>query len=448
MDTLFIIALCTIPFDNLFFAPSRGWATISPILFFIYLVLHWKSIKINKKVLLFLTIIMIWQVILLFIYGFNFDAFIDSLETIALGITFYYALYLRYTVYKNDPNRDGKYLYIAYLLSFIYGLIKLTPLAGMLSILEKRTYARLAFSFTEPSFISLHVFGVLFLFTYLVTDEKLANKMITLGICFLGLSMVKNSSSRCIIDVGVFFILFVVSAIVRYKKYMVRNLLIFILCLACVPLLIKQFPRIGSIINAGIYGDASLASRWFRGNAAIKGLELNPLGLLFGFGIGNIYIPFGDGYSLALSQYRNSYLSEVLGLAGTTNITSLYILPLKMIIEFGLVVFLIASKLLISKKKSIDGFVLVMTIWLYIQFDSYAFYSIWLITFIIVNQRNMNLGTSYFQRINDMIKVRVVGGAKLAEDYFAYIFSYLDIVFNRLSKNVSYCSLSKREVVV
>lgn len=410
MDRLFIIALCTIPFDNLFFAPSRGWATISPILFFTYAVLNGKKIKIRKKALFSIVILVVWQMALVTLHGINGGAFIDSLETLTLGIVFYYALHIRYIVYKKDPNRDGYYLYKAYVLSFIYGLMKLTPLAGILSVLEKRTYDRLAFSFTEPSFISLHVFGVLFLFTYLVTNDKLANKMITLGMLFLALSMIKNSSSRCIIDVGMFFLLFVVSAIIRYKKYVIRNFSIFFLSLVSIPILIEKFPRIGNIVRMGIYGDASLASRWFRGNAAMQGLKVSPLGFLFGFGMGNIYIPFNAGYSSALAQYRNAYLSEVKGLAESTNITALYILPLKIIIEFGFVVLLIGIMVLFLRKQTIDGFVLIMTIWIYMQFDSYAFYAIWMMTFIIVNQKSIDVGKSYFQRINEMIRIREGGG--------------------------------------
>lgn len=37
---LFLLGLATIPFDNLPFAPTRGWAAISPIIFWAYCVFN------------------------------------------------------------------------------------------------------------------------------------------------------------------------------------------------------------------------------------------------------------------------------------------------------------------------------------------------------------------------------------------------------------------------
>ena len=58
LNILFKLAVFLIPFDNLFFAPSTGWATISPILFFIYVFFNIKylgrvlSLEVNKGILI------------------------------------------------------------------------------------------------------------------------------------------------------------------------------------------------------------------------------------------------------------------------------------------------------------------------------------------------------------------------------------------------------------
>lgn len=42
MDIIFKIGIFLLPFENFFFAPSSGWATISPLVFVIYILLIFK----------------------------------------------------------------------------------------------------------------------------------------------------------------------------------------------------------------------------------------------------------------------------------------------------------------------------------------------------------------------------------------------------------------------
>ena len=39
-DIIFYIAIFLLPFENFFFAPSSGWATITPIILAIYILLN------------------------------------------------------------------------------------------------------------------------------------------------------------------------------------------------------------------------------------------------------------------------------------------------------------------------------------------------------------------------------------------------------------------------
>ena len=70
---LFQLGLILIPFDNLVFAPSRGWATVSPIIFFIYIFINIKNISfvlnLEKKALITAAFIAVYQAVLLCING-------------------------------------------------------------------------------------------------------------------------------------------------------------------------------------------------------------------------------------------------------------------------------------------------------------------------------------------------------------------------------------------
>ena len=172
MNIIFKLAVFLVPFDNLFFAPSAGWATISPFLFFIYVFFNIKylrkviSLEINKVI--FIGFCFIYSLFLYLFNGINISNVIDSLVTILLGIIFYFALIIRYKLLGNDKNKDLKILLTGYTLSFFYGVIKYIALEFNLSFIlsfynaiEKRYYDRVAFSFTEPSFISIHIFGMI-----------------------------------------------------------------------------------------------------------------------------------------------------------------------------------------------------------------------------------------------------------------------------------------------
>ena len=59
-DIIFDIGLFFVPFENFFFAPSAGWAAISPIIFFVYLMVNIKYmgfiIKKYKNILILIAL--------------------------------------------------------------------------------------------------------------------------------------------------------------------------------------------------------------------------------------------------------------------------------------------------------------------------------------------------------------------------------------------------------
>lgn len=420
----FLLGLFLIPFDNLFFAPVSGWATIAPFAFFLYVLFRFNKIgKVlakEKNVLVFIIVIFCLQFIMQLLNGINISTFIDACGTFILGLVFYLAMILRYEVLKKDFNKDAKVLYIAYVVSFIYGLIRLLALKvfnGLIPIfevIEKRTYDRLAFSFTEPSFIGMHIFGVLLLYTYFVSDIKMAKKMIKLGCLFLIVAVLGESGTRCIVDIVAFMGLFFLKIIIKERKRIFRNLVVIISGMGIFKLLVDKSSRLQRIIEGGLNFktfnlDASLASRWFRINAAIRGFVKRPFNIFMGYGMGNMNIPLNDGYDEALKDYGNAYILEIETLKNATKVDSLFCMPIKLISDFGLIatIFMVIYFLYKAIKKHVDIFVVFMTMWLYIQFDSYAFYSMWLLLYLVRYYNKERFGKSYFEYFSNIFKIKL-----------------------------------------
>lgn len=398
LDFIYKLAIMLIPFDNLFFAPSRGWATISPILFFIYNVLNIKStlyiiIKKEYKVVIVIYFLVTYSFGLYLINGIELSNFIDAIQSIILGISFYIAIINRYVIKKNNLEKDICILIKAYYASFIYGLIKyislelnINSLLNLFKVIEKRYYDRVAFSFTEPSFIAMHVFGVMLPVYYLTKGRKNKKNIIILIILFSILTIVSKSTTRFIIDILFITIIFIGYLIfnkeikIKYKAIAIYFLTFFmILSPIFLIKLIDSNTRFKNIIEQGIYADSSLASRYFRVNASIKGYINKPDKVLWGAGIGNSYIFLQSGYDEAFSEYKNNYVKEVLSIKDNKQ-AELFSMPIRLISEFGFIITLILFFILIiySMKNKSNLFLFIVTLYLYIQFDSYAFYSIWI----------------------------------------------------------------------
>ena len=270
---LFYAGLITIPFDNLPFAPSGGWATIAPMLFFAYVCFNLPQLArvlFNVPLALGAFVIVALQCVNIFIYGVTVDALLDALFTFVLGLFFYFALIIRYEQQKASFNRDASILYRAYIVAFVYGLIWLFAnamdpiLLEWFNSIERRPYPRLAFSFTEPSFISIHVFGVLLLYTYFVSDRKLARKMLVLGLLFVVLAVITRSSARGIVDVVMFLGLLLVRTTWVDRRHSARNVALWVIIVGLGLVAVLSSNRIQAILLGGVSSDGSMASRFFR----------------------------------------------------------------------------------------------------------------------------------------------------------------------------------------
>lgn len=386
-EFIFYLGIFFIPFDNLFFAPSSGWATISPIILFCYVLLNLRHVSISYKAILISLVIIILSLFNYAFYTPTIGGVFDCVSTLCLGITFYLSIDIFFIKKKNSAKMFLRLIFIAYTIALVYGLISLLKIPIFESFrmhLEKRYYysGRLQFTFTEPSFISMHLYGVILPCIIIFKDNvrQIRNLKILL-VCYIIVTCLSGASARFFLDTACVFVMFFIKWFINIKniKRKMIGMAIGVVVLVAVASIMLRQGRFQSILNLGIYADASLASRFFRINAIIKGLLQDPIHVLFGFGIGNTSYPFNMGYEEALLEYRNPYLDEIIALHGTTE-TSFFCGHIRIIADIGLV-FYIFLILLLWKKTKGSRMLFYLVMYLYIQFDSYSFYTVWLILF-------------------------------------------------------------------
>lgn len=395
MDVLFLVCCFLIPFENFFFAPSSGWAAIAPIGFFGYAVLNGRYIikEVNRYYKLFLVLFfcvgasyfsyLFWDV--------HVNGLISTYFALILGVTFLisFSIYL----YKHEGNLNMviRVLIIAYCISILCGLVEyialklnITQLITLIEFLNKRDYMRVRrvqFTFTEPSFISMHLFGFL-LPLYLYTRDK---RIIRLICIFTGCALLFDSSQRFLIDV------LAVAGIYGLSKVNYRKVKSWLAIFMAIAVLFTGFHyfyntnyRFRHIVTNGIYSDGSLAVRIFRLEAVSYGILSSGWWNLIGFGYSNSYIALKKGFDFAyqLSDGIVSQSGEIMSVADSNfyddNCGGM--LLLRIWAENGIIVLLLFLRYLLGLNKAakMDKSILLYIIYSYIQGDSLAFYPIWL----------------------------------------------------------------------
>lgn len=405
MDIIFKIAMLLLPFDNLFFAPSNGWATITPIILFIYVLFNIKYvfeiIKKYKNLFIIAAIMLIFSIMSFGVYGLHISATLDTIFTLFLGVCSLFAFEIYFVYKKNDIKSITNLLVKVYIISLIIGWVQflaikfqIMPIYKLFDFVSKRNYmnvGRAQFSFTEPSFIGMHVFGVL-LPLYFITKEK---KILKLILCFVISNFIFNSSVRFILDSVIVLLVLLFSYLIRHKKVLILVLTIIILVVT-LSVTYNFNSRIKNIIDKGIYADNSLAARYFRIVSSIYGYINEPYGFFYGYGMGNSILPMKSGYSQALSVYKSNYLTEIEEIANTENFNSnaSFCLYTRIISEYGIIVFILLatyiSILIIRSNFKYKYELLIILLYLYFQFDSYAFYTLWIFIAILSNYNNIN----------------------------------------------------------
>lgn len=393
-DRLFKIAVFLIPFENFFFAPSRGWAAIAPILFFLYCLVHVRelgqSLRNLRRVLLFVGGLIALTSLNFFWSPPDPGLLFDSSRSLALGVTFLVALDLYFNVRGRPASPIIRILVAAYCISIAFGLLQLLVInAGLRDVrevliaLSKRTTLReprVQFTFTEPAFISMHLYGVLLPLLVLFRGHRTAWRLRWVFFAFVTVAYLCRPSVRFLLDTMVVLSLWL---LVEYSFRSKRTLAISALGLAVVggffALSYRTSPRVAAIVDKGVYADGSLAERWFLVNASAIGWAEHPLRTLGGWGLGNCRYPFRVGYEQAVEEYDSDNWGRIYRLR-EHDPNSMLCMPVRVVSEFGLIAALVILVLLYDRRRL---FLFLLILYVYLPFDSLAFYTVWLYVFFV-----------------------------------------------------------------
>lgn len=413
MNWLFYLGIILLPFENFKFAPSAGWAAISPIVLTLYSltkVRYLKNIFITYwKIFFFITIgILISICNLLFLDKsdaiFAFVRLTDAVETIILGFGCLMAFHVYFIEEKHRLYSVENFIIFSYTIVLIIGIIQIITIRydikqifDFFELISKRNYyftgGRVQFCFTESSFVGLHLYGIL-LPIYLIGRNRRIRDLI---IAFVVVALIGGCGVRIIVDTLVVIIILIIKELFAKKNWAITLAFTAVVLL---PIIFSYFysnnNRVRQILDEGIYVDNSLASRYFYIQSSLIGASNDYSNFIVGYGIGQEPYVMQKGYEEAFSTFEAGYKTEVQSVEEAdkwTTSSGTFCLYTRIAIEYGLIIFTIVLLYLfyiIFATKNINIRVsIIMAMWLYVQFESYAFYSIWLLAvFIQIYRKN------------------------------------------------------------
>jgi len=245
------------------------------------------------------------------------------------------------------------------------------------------------FLFAEPSYIGMHLFGVLLPLFWITRRRSLV--VVALGFAVGSAAM--GVGVRILIDTVVALLLWSIT-MADWKRWRDRILAV----IACVGIgtagtvALTANDRVHALLTQGMLtGDFSMLARIFRSIAPIvAGLRDLPH-LLFGFGAGNIKEAMLRGYAEARA-ILDAHGAKTEGngeirLIGNTNNEDYYFTMnayVSFVTEFGLLMMLVLFVVLLWFVTKHHSWNITTACWmlllayLYIQFEGYAFYALWL----------------------------------------------------------------------
>ncbi|MCH9276183.1 hypothetical protein JS533_007855 [Bifidobacterium amazonense] len=285
-------------------------------------------------------------------------------------------------------------LFAAYVLALGTGILQYVSLARMWNWQPVRLYfwnliyryyssVRPQFLFAEPSYIGMHLFGVLLPVYWLTRDRRVGILVPTFAIAAIAM----GSGTRIVLDSIIAAFLWIVGT-VNFRSRKVTAGFVGALCLmaaGCTSALVFD-ERLNALATKGLLsGDGSMSARIFHMLAPMWAWKHDVTHLLFGWGAGNISDAVRTGYAGARRWYDahgGMSSEEIDGLANPPADTFTMSAYASFITEFGvlcfaaflLLVVLHVTRLHAWNRRTICWMVLVA--YLYVQFESYAFYAI------------------------------------------------------------------------
>lgn len=406
-DLLFYAALMLLPVDGTVAGVALPyWTPLSPWFFLAYALVNFRRLRVcihrYLPVVLLPILLLVISVYGWTTVGFHGVAALKSFGSVILGVACLASLEIAVKSKRLPCKPMVTVLVAAYALAFLVGVVQwsgrywqVEGIKQFFAHLMYRDYAwqRPQFLFAEPSYIGMHLFGVLLPVYWLTHDSRLA---VLIPVFALG-SVGMGAGTRIIVDTVVAGLLWLMAS-VNFKRRggtLGAAAAIALIAASGVAAVVVD-PRLNKLASDGLLrGDASVSSRIFHMLAPAWAWKQDMWHTLFGWGAGNIAMAEKAGYQGAIHWYESSgglINPEISGLANPPADTFTMSGYTSFITEFGLVMALLVVALIIVgvavhrawSRRMVCWLVLVA--YLYVQFEAYAFYALPLLVWGIWNQ--------------------------------------------------------------
>lgn len=409
-DWVLAAAVALLPVDGTvlgIYAPF--WTPISPWLFLLYTAMNRKRLPaVYHRFRMFFWLPAVLAAVSVAgwtAFGFHLIAAAESLLGVVGALACLTALDIAITQKRMDWRRLLHILIAAYWFAFAIGVVQWLAIHmdvqcvdDYFASLMARQYInadspwggeRPQFLFAEPSYIGMHLYGVLLPLMWLMRrrDTVYAKRLRELIVVFAVGSIIMGAGTRIVLDSIVALAVVIVER-TRWRDLDMRRhgvlALLGTLALGAVSLVFND--RLSAIATHGMTGDGSFFARIYQSLGPLMGLVQHPWTLVTGFGAGNIadatHLGASDAVGL-LQRFGADGDGAAAWYAGVTH-ENMFTMSAwtSYLVEFGLIGVIMLCAMVVRHIARTTGWHKTMVCWLmlvvylYVQFEGYAFYAL------------------------------------------------------------------------
>lgn len=409
-DFLFYAALAMLPIDGTVAGPYMPfWTPLSPWLFMAYAVANWRLLPQVwhrfRAFFLFPVLLIVLSAADWYLVAFHRLPALVSLAGVAGALACLITLDMALRIKRLSWRHMLDLLILVYWFAFAVGVVQWlsimldwTSVKNFFIHLMSRQYisstshwggGRPQFLFAEPSYIGMHLFGVLLPLVWLVCgrDHKRANRLRVLIVVFTVGSVLMGAGVRIILDsiIALVFVIIEMNSWHTWRGRLVAfgELLVTVGLGACS---VAVNHRLSSIAELGFDGDGSFYARLWQSLGPGAGALKHPKQLLLGYGAGNLSDATHQGADAAVRALERLGLNVSAPKGWYAQVTPANMFTMSaytsFFVEFGLIASVILVVLVLWRighnhawnKTTVCW--LLLTIYLYVQFEGYAFYAL------------------------------------------------------------------------
>ncbi|KAB8288002.1 hypothetical protein DSM100688_1112 [Bifidobacterium ramosum] len=422
-DLVLYLALLMLPVDGTtlgLYAPF--WTPISPWLFLLYAALNWRDVpsvyRRFRMWFVFPAVLVAYSTLGWSSVALHPVPALTSLCAVIGALACLVALDIALRIKRLPWSDMIRVLLFAYWFAFGVGVVQwlgvrldLGSVRSYFSHLMYRSYisasspwggGRPQFLFAEPSYIGMHLFGVLLPLMWLMRsrDSIYARRLRDLIVAFAAGSVLMGAGVRIILD-SLIALIVVIAERTRWHAADSRRNGVLALCGTAVlgVLSIVLNSRLNSIAANGMDGDGSFFARIWQSLGPICGMLTHPIYLLTGYGAGNIADATHDGAAVAVHVLRALHLPADSAAGWYAQMTPDTIWTMSaytsFVTEYGVLALVLLFVLLARHITAGCGWPktvvcwFALTVYLYIQFEGYAFYALPLFIWVTAPRRTV-----------------------------------------------------------